>query len=114
MSQTGIYLERLIIGMMTKYEVEIDNSVFCTNLNRLTKKECKLIPMYEKKDDWCKQLKTVLVEIVGLNEIFSSNPLFLQCIAKLEGLIISTVEFELFRKTVFEVISLLQELKNGK
>ena len=113
MSLTGILLRRQIIGMMTKYEFDIDKSVFYTNINRLTNQVWKLIPMRENEEDWKKQLNTVIIEIAGLNEIFSTTPLFLQCLSKLEGLAIEEVEFEIFRKTVFEIIALVQELKNN-
>ena len=71
--------------------------------------------MREHNEDWHKQLNTVIVEIVGLNEIFIQLPQFLQLIAKLEGLqkLEDAAEFETYRKTVFECISLLQRLKDG-
>ena len=78
---------------------------------RLTNQLWKLIPMRENNEDWHKQLDTMIIEIVGLKEIFISNPLFLQILIKLEGLKIVDIEFDLYRKTVFETISLLQELK---
>lgn len=112
MNLTGMSLKRQITGMMTKYNFEIDNSVFCTNINRLTNQIWKLIPMMENEENWQKQLNTVIIEIAGLNEIFSSNPQFLQCLSKLEGLMVETVEFEIFRKTVFEIISIVQGFKN--
>ena len=96
---------------MTKYDFEIDAAAFYKNINRLTNQVWKLIPMLENKEDWKKQLNTVIIEIAGLNEIFSSSPLFIQGLSKLEGLKKEEVEFETFRKTVFEIISILQELK---
>ena len=68
--------------------------------------------MREHEEDWPRQLDTVILEIAGLNEVFIC-PQFLQLLAKLEGLKVSETNFELYRKTVFESISLLQELKNG-
>ena len=68
--------------------------------------------MREHEEDWQKQLDTVILELVGLNEIFI-GPLFLQMLSKLEGLRVSETNFELYRKTVFESISLLQELNRG-
>ncbi len=65
--------------------------------------------MREHEENWSKQLDTVTLEIAGMNEIFN-NPLFLQLLCKLEGLKIQNTNFELYRKTVFEGISLLQEL----
>lgn len=78
---------------------------------RLTNQLWKLIPMRENNEDWHKQLDTMIIEVVGLKEIFVSSPLFLQILIKLEGLKTVDIEFELYRKTVFEAINLLQELK---
>ena len=77
------------------------------NAQRLTNQLWKLIPMREHEEDWQKQLETVLLEIVGLNEIFV-GPIFLQLISKLEGLRIQETSFEFYRKTIFECISILQ------
>ena len=78
------------------------------NVRRLTNQLWKLIPMREHEEDWPKQLDTVILEIAGLNEIFI-DPQFLQLLCKLEGLKTQETTFELYRKTVFESISLLQE-----
>lgn len=72
----------------------------------------KLIPMREHDEDWIKQLDTVILEIAGMNEIFIT-PHFFQLLCKLEGLRAEETSFELYRKTVFESISLLQELNRG-
>ena len=77
----------------------------------MTNQLWKLIPMREHEEDWQKQLDTVILELVGLNEIFI-GPLFLQMLSKLEGLRVSETNFELYRKNVFECISLLQELNH--
>lgn len=69
--------------------------------------------MRESGEDWLKQLDTVILEIAGLNEIFINTPHFLQLLCKLEGLKITETNFELYRKTVFESISLLQEGSYG-
>jgi hypothetical protein len=80
------------------------------NVQRLTNQLWKLIPMREHEEDWQKQLDTVILEIVGLDEIFI-GPSFIQLLSKLEGLRNEEVDFELYRKTVFESISLLREVK---
>lgn len=70
--------------------------------------------MFEHEEDWQKQLDTVIIEIAGLNEIFLFEPQFLQILSKLEGLkVVEDLEFQLYRKTIFEVINLLQEFKRG-
>ena len=69
--------------------------------------------MFEHKENWQKQLDTVIIEIAGLNEIFLFEPQFLQILSKLEGLkIVEDLDFQIYRKTVFEIINLLQEFKN--
>ena len=99
---------------MTKYEFNIDAIAIDNVLTRLTNQIWKLIPMRENQEDWIKQLNTVIIEIAGLSEIFSSVPLFLQLLAKLEGLKLENEEvcFDLYRKTVFECLTLIQGLKH--
>ena len=70
--------------------------------------------MRENKEDWEKQLDTIIIEIAGLNEIFIYQPQFLQILSKLEGLKVNKdLDFQIYRKTIFEIINLLQEFKNG-
>lgn len=93
-----------------KYDLEIREDDCVKNVQRLTNQLWKLIPMREHEEDWQKQLDTVILEIVGLDEVFI-EPSFIQLLSKLEGLRKEEVDFELYRKTVFESISLLREVK---
>ena len=94
---------------------DFPKEVITKDVMRLTNQIWKLIPMREHEEDWKKQLDTVIIEIAGLNEIFILEPQFLQILTKLEGLkIVEDLEFQTYRKTVFEVINLLQEFKNGR
>ena len=68
--------------------------------------------MKENQEDWQKQLDSAILEITGMNEILIFTPSLLSLLSKLEGLRVVDVPFELYRKTVFETISLLQELKH--
>ena len=95
-----------------KHNIDISDKIIEVNVRRLTNQLWKLIPMREHEEDWKKQLNTVSIEIAGMNEIFI-DPLFLQLLNKLEGLKVYDTDFELYRKTVFESISLLQELSHG-
>lgn len=99
---------------MTKYNFEIDNNLINTDINRLTNQIWKLIPMRENKEDWQSQLDTVILELSGLNEIFSFNESFLILLSKLEGLQLKENKFIIYRKTVFEAISLLRGLQIGE
>lgn len=94
--------------MKSKYDFDFPDEVVKKNIVRLTNQLWKLIPMREHDEDWLKQLNLVKLEIVGLNEIFLQHPLFLQLLAKLEGLALSDINFFEYRKTVFEAINLLQ------
>lgn len=77
---------------------------------RLTNQLWKLIPMKEHEEDWEKQLDTVVLEITGMNEVLVINATLMQLLSKLEGLkAVENISFSLYRKTVFESISLLQE-----
>lgn len=97
---------------MTKYEFDFAKETVNKNVMRLTNQIWKLIPMREHNEDWKKQLDTVIIEIAGLNEIFIWSPQFLQSLSKLEGLkVTEDIDFALYRKTVFEIISLVQEFK---
>ena len=96
--------------LINKYDIEFKKEDMNKTIQRLTNQMWKLIPMRENGEDWEKQLNTVIIEIVGLNEIFE-GPTFLQIASKLEGLnAIEEITFELYRKTIFECINLVTEL----
>lgn len=98
--------------MNTKYEnLSFDDKTFEFNINRLTNQIWKLIPMKENQENWKGQLDCVLLELVGLGELFAASNKFFVLITKLEGLGAGDWEFDLYRKTVFECISLLREIR---
>ena len=98
--------------MIFKYDMEFSQEAFEKNITRLTNQLWKLIPMRENKEDWQKQLNTVIIEIAGINELIFNKPDGIQLLTKLEGILqIESMSFDLYRKTVFECISLLQGLK---
>ena len=84
------------------------------DINRLTNQIWKLIPMRENDENWESHLQTVIIELVGMNEIFNFDERFLILLSKLEGLRVGNTEFFIYRKTVFESISLLREIYNAK
>ena len=95
---------------MSKYDFDFSSAVIMADINRLTNQLWKLIPMRENNEDWQNQLNTVLIELTGLNEIFNINEKYLILLTKLEGLKLYETDFMLYRKTVFEVITLLREI----
>lgn len=66
--------------------------------------------MRENEENWKFQLETVIIEIAGLHEIFNVNEKYLILLSKLEGLKNTPTEFLIYRKTIFESISLLREI----
>lgn len=97
--------------MITKYKNEFSKEVIKTDINRLTNQLWKLIPMRENNENWQTQLDTVILEIAGLDKIFYLNVQFLVLLSKLEGLKCEDVDFKVYRKTVFESITLLREIQ---
>lgn len=93
---------------MTKYNFAIDNKNIRADIDRLTNQLWKLIPMRENNENWETQLNTVILELAGLNEILNCNEQFLILLSKLEGIRIYDIDFLLYRKTIFESISLLR------
>lgn len=102
-------------GKVVKYNLEIYNE----NIEALFKRDInliyKLLPLREEDKDWKKPLQTIIEELVGLNRLLFDfqTDLFL-VICKLEGLFTLTSEedFPLYRRTIFECLSLLNDIKN--
>ena len=97
--------------MITKYGFDISAANVVADINRLTNQLWKLIPMRENGEDWKSQLQTAIIELVGLNEILNLDEQFLILLSKLEGLKVAEIDFSIYRKTVFECISLLRAIK---
>ena len=90
----------------------IPDAVLTSDINRLTNQLWKLIPMRENKENWLSHLESLIVEIAGLNELSSNtDEKFLILLSKLKGLQIEETIFQVYRKTVFECISLLREMR---
>lgn len=96
--------------MPNKYNIDFSKEEIRNEIIRLTNQLWKLIPMWENNEDWEKQLNTVILDIAGKDEIFLHNSHFLQLLSKLEGLRVEEVEFNIYRKTIFECINLINEV----
>ena len=93
----------------TKYDFSFPKSIVKSDINRLTNQLWKLIPMKENNENWKKQINQVLIEIVGLQNLFENKIDLLIIISKLEGLREYDLDFKDFRSLVFSVITLLSE-----
>ena len=96
-----------------KYNIEIPNQIVEADITRLTNQLWKLIPMRENEENWQSQLETVLIEITGLCSLFDITEDHLILLSKLEGMRKVELDFFIYRKTVFECISLLREICHG-
>ena len=92
--------------------IVIPDEIVKQDVNRLTNQIWKLIPMRENSEDWQGQLNSLVVEIAGLIALSSNNDdKGLSLISKLKGLFQEETTFFTYRKTVFECISLLREMR---
>jgi hypothetical protein len=91
--------------------IVIPDNIIKSDVARLTNQVWKLLPMREKEEDWLGHLETLIIEIAGLNELAGINEKCLILLSKLEGLKVKETSFFIYRKTVFECISLLGELR---
>lgn len=80
------------------------------NNSRLTNQIFKLLPMYENEEDWQKQQETILLELKGYNDVLENNAGFMVLIGKVAALRHAEDKFA-FRKTVFEAITALKDIK---
>ena len=92
--------------------ITIPDAAIVSDINRLTNQLWKLIPMRENNENWLMHLDSLIVELAGLNELtIDTEEKFLILLSKLKGLKIEDTTFQVYRKTVFECISLLREMR---
>lgn len=89
----------------------IPDSIVESYTKRLTNQLWKLIPMRENEENWLGQLETLIIEIAGFGNLIADDEKLVILLTKLEGLRIKETDFSLYRKIVFESISLLRELR---
>ena len=101
--------------MVLKYKFDIKDDIILNRLKNLINQVYKLLPIREEQSDWQKPLETIIEELVGMNRLMNAQyqNIFFPLISKLEGLYELTQEnkFPCYRKTIFECLSLMNELK---
>ncbi len=100
---------------MNKYDLEVSDVTLRTNLKRNINLIYKLLPMREEGKEWEKTLETIIEELVGMNRLLVDlQPALFPIICKLEGLYSLTEnrDMSLFRRTIFECLSLLSKINN--
>ena len=92
-------------------DFQFDTVVIIKDLRRLINQIWKLLPMRENQEDWQGQLRTVLLELRGLDKLFGGELDFLVFLSELNGLL-DEEDFMTYRKAVFSAISLMTGLVN--
>lgn len=99
--------------MILKYDANLDTDSIVVNLKRIINQTYKLLPNREEGADWEKPLTTLLEELAGMDRLLiGQHDLLFPILCKLEGLFTLTQEedFFLFRRTIFECLSLMGDL----
>lgn len=103
--------------MVIKYNVDFSNQTIEKDFKKIINQTYKLLPMREEKKDWKKPLQTIIQELVGMKRLFSDwqEQSFFVLLCKLEGMFNLTQEkdFSLYRRTIFQCLSLLGEMKTN-
>ena len=100
--------------MIIKYYADIDAAAIQNNLKTITNQIYKLLPNREEGIDWESPLATIMEELAGMDRLFIDHKdVFFPLICKLEGLFSLTSEedFFLYRRTIFECLSLVGQVK---
>ena len=100
--------------MRNKYNLEVTPDTLNINIKKIINLTYKLLPMREEGNDWTKLLETLVEELVGMNRLIIDlqSDLF-PIICKMEGLFSLTEasDMPLYRRTIFECLSLLNRLE---
>jgi hypothetical protein len=99
--------------MVIKYNIDIDNDAIIKNIDRLTNQVFKLLPSREEGEDWRVPLQNLIIEIAGMSKLLFDHVILFSLLCKLEGLLSLNEEkdFLQFRKTIFECLGLMNEIK---
>lgn len=96
--------------MRIKYNTEIDNEIIIKELKKLINQIYKLLPSREENLNWEKPLETIMIELTGMSRLFvDRHDILFPILCKMEALFTLTnrEDFELFRRTIFECLGLM-------
>lgn len=100
--------------MVIKYNVEIQDEAVLKNIGRITNQIFKLLPSREEGNDWQSPLCNLIIEVAGMAELLKDHTDLFPLLCKMEALLTLTEENDFFdfRKTIFECLGLMNELKS--
>lgn len=69
--------------------------------------------MNEEGKDWIKPTETLILELLGMSDMIVDQPKLFSLVCKLDGMRLKgeELDFMLFRRTIFECCSMVNELK---
>ena len=102
----------------TKYNISFSQETISAELKKLTNQIYKLLPFREEQVDWETPLTTILEELAGMDRLILDDKyheILFPLMCKLEGLFLLKEEnqFFLYRRTIFECLNLIQEIKTN-
>ncbi len=99
-----------------KYDIQTLPEAIEENLKRIINQVYKLLPMREEGSNWEKPLETLLEELKGMDRLLlDQHKVFFSLLCKLEGLfeLTENEDFDRYRGTIFECLSLLNTIKEN-
>ena len=98
--------------MVIKYNAEFEKEAIGKNLERITNLTFKLLPNREEGNDWETPLQSLIIELAGMARLLDQTSLF-SLLCKMEGLqtLQSEDDFLKFRRTIFDCLNILQDIK---
>ena len=99
----------------TKYNISFSQETISAELKKLTNQIYKLLPFREEQVDWETQLTTIREELAGMDRLILDDKyheILFPLMCKLEGLFLLKEEnqFFLYRRTIFECLSLISSI----
>lgn len=101
--------------MIIKYDARFNNKAILENITRVINQVYRLLPVREEHGDWQKPLENLVVEVAGMASLITGHQTELfNVLCKLEGMktLVSEDDFLVYRRTIFECLSLLGEMKS--
>ena len=103
--------------MRLNHNLNISQEIIQKDLRRIINQVYKLLPLREEGENWQKLLQTIIQQLIGLQRLFLDyqEESFLILLCKLEGLniLVQEEQFPLYRRIIFECLSLLSEMKQN-
>lgn len=100
--------------MNIKYNITLSRTIIQNDIKRIVNQIYKLLPLREENKDWQKPLQTIIEELAGMKRLFlgQQEQSFFILLCKLEGMfeLVQSIDFDLYRRTIFECLSLLNQI----